>query len=127
MKLYDAKKPSVYPLLDHVIGVIIKVQDVSTLVRNFFICTSINETTQQETNIAALHFISDLYRLNCLLFLPVHFNRHKLELRQISHSKMITTHIMAFTGAVAFTVCDPGDLTIPSLLIILLNSCANRK
>jgi hypothetical protein len=68
-----------------------------------------NEMARQET-MTAFRAISDL---DCLFFLVFHFNHHTLELDQIAHSNMHTTHLTAFTGTATLPACDPTDLAIP--------------
>jgi hypothetical protein len=103
----------VLPLLGHVIGILIKVQDLSKLVHYFSLSAPVNEMAQQETNATALHAISDLDCLDCLILLAVHFNHHKVALDQIAHINMSTTHLVDFTGTTAFPACDPNNVTIP--------------
>jgi hypothetical protein len=69
-----------------------------------------NEVARQETNMTALHAISDL---DCPLFLAFHFNNHKLELDQITNIRKLSTHLVALTGTAAFPACYPNDFTVP--------------
>jgi hypothetical protein len=83
---------------------------------HLFLLVPTNEIVQQETNMIDLGAI---YDLDFLLFLAIHFNHRNLELRQITQSNMITTHLMAFTGMAALPACYPNDFAIPYHAIVV--------
>jgi hypothetical protein len=86
-----------------------------------------NEMVRQETNMTALLATSDLDCLDCLLFLAIHFNNHKLELDQIINIKKLSTHLTAFAGTAAFPTCYPNDVTIPYHPVVDFRSLVTKN
>jgi hypothetical protein len=71
--------------------------------------------SRKEADKASLISIPNLDNLDHhLLFLSKQGHRH-LKLHQISNSQMISTHIMALTGATAFFTFETNNLAFPNL------------
>jgi hypothetical protein len=92
----------------------VKLKHLCILVHQLVLSAPIDNVSRKEADKASLIVMPNLDNLDDhLLFISNQGHLH-LKLHQISNIQMISTHIMALTGATAFFTLETNNLAVPT-------------